>query len=65
MDPKSRITAEEALNHPYFNRNSNSSDLEVKKVFEDKKFEDMASESRVANSNNILLNKVPVNNFVE
>jgi hypothetical protein len=31
MDPSARITAEEALNHPFFNRSSSQSEIEFKK----------------------------------
>lgn len=32
MDPSARITAEEALNHPFFNRSSSQSEMEFKKT---------------------------------
>jgi serine/threonine protein kinase len=69
MDPKQRITAEEALNHPYFQRAGTLSEVEIKKnkeCLEEKK--DDSNDFHPNHSNNLLAlqkSPLPLNNFVD
>jgi hypothetical protein len=70
MDPKQRITAEEALNHPYYQRAGSHSEFEIKKskeCFEERK--DDSNDFQPNHSNNLLVLPksplpLPINNFV-
>ena len=69
MDPKDRITPEEALSHPYFQKSGNHSEITLRKgrdyAQEENRYEELSSDSRPINSKNMLNHKVPVNNFME
>ena len=71
MDPKQRITPEEALNHPYFQKHHQGSQSDIKKLRiditqDEKPYDNLPSDVQAINSNHMIpTHKVPVNNFIE
>lgn len=72
MDPKQRLTAEEALNHPYFQRNGNLSESEIRRgkiqLHDERRNDENPSElSQNFPNNTVFANQksaLPPNNFL-